>query len=63
MLAWWLRERTTVSLAWLGERFAMGHNTRVSQAVGKVKRAPDRRQKRWQKQLARVGAGPEPSKD
>jgi hypothetical protein len=37
----------------------MGHYTRVSQAVGKVKREPDRRQKRWQKQLAGVGAGAE----
>jgi hypothetical protein len=42
---------------------AMGHYTRVSQAVGQVKREPDRRQKRWQKQLAKVGIGPEPSKD
>jgi hypothetical protein len=33
----------------------MGHYTRVSQAVGKVKREPDRRQK----QLAGVGAGAE----
>ena len=32
----------------------MGHYTRVSQAVGKVKREPDRWQKRWQKQLAGV---------
>ena len=63
VLAWWLRERTTVSLAWLSERLAMGHYTRVSQAVGKVKREPDRRQKRWQKQLAKVGCGPEHPKD
>jgi hypothetical protein len=54
---------STVSLAWLSERLVMGHQTRVSQAVGQVKRKPDRRQKRWQKQLAKVGIGPEPSKD
>ena len=59
VLAWWLRERTTVSLRWLNERLAMGHYTRVSQAVGQVKREPDRRQKRWQRQLAKVGVGPE----
>jgi hypothetical protein len=63
VLAWWLREGTTVSSAWLSERLAMGHYTRVSQAVGQVKREPDRQQKRWQKQLAKVGIGPEPSKD
>ena len=33
--------------------------TRVSQAVGKVKREPDRRQKGWQKQLVGVGVGAE----
>ena len=35
VLAWWLRERTTVSLAWLSERLAMGHYTRVSRRWAK----------------------------
>jgi putative transposase len=29
VLAWWLRQRTTVSLRWLSERLAMGHFPRV----------------------------------
>jgi hypothetical protein len=38
-LAWWLRERTTVSRRWLSERLRMGHESRVTQAVAAVKRA------------------------
>jgi REP element-mobilizing transposase RayT len=44
VLAWWLRQRTTVSLRWLSEHLAMGHLTRVSQAVAQVKRCPGRAQ-------------------
>ena len=33
VLAWWLRQRTTVGLRWVSERLRMGHFTRVSQAV------------------------------
>ena len=43
VLAWWLRQRTTVSLGWLGERLGMGHYTRVSQGIGMVKRNRDRK--------------------
>jgi REP element-mobilizing transposase RayT len=44
VLAWWLRRRTTVSLRWVSERLAMGHFTRVSQAIGQFQRRPVRRQ-------------------
>ena len=30
VLAWWLRENTTVTLRWVTERLGMGHYTRVS---------------------------------
>jgi hypothetical protein len=43
MLAWWLRERTTVSLHCIGQRLAMGHYTRVTQAVSRMKRQPGRK--------------------
>jgi len=43
VLAWWLRERTTVSLSWVGQRLDMGHYTRVSQAVSRMKRKPGRK--------------------
>jgi hypothetical protein len=41
-LAWWLRERTTVSLRWVSERLEMGHYSRVSQAVSRMARRPSR---------------------
>jgi putative transposase len=40
VLAWWLRERTTVPLRWVGQMLAMGHYTRVTQAVSRMNRKP-----------------------
>jgi hypothetical protein len=42
-LAWWLRERTTVSLRWVSEELGMGHYTRASQAVSRLQRKPGRK--------------------
>ncbi len=42
-LAWWLRERTTVSLEWVSQRLQMGHYSRVSQAVSRMARRPGRK--------------------
>jgi hypothetical protein len=50
-LAWWLRERTTVSLRWVSEELAMGHYTRVSQAVSRLQRKPGRKLARLQRLL------------
>ena len=41
VLAWWLRQRTMVSLRWLSEHLAMGHFTRVSQAISQVNHCPE----------------------
>jgi putative transposase len=54
VLAWWLRQRTTVPLRWLGERLAMGHFTRVSQAVSQVRRRPTRAHAKLMRRLARM---------
>jgi len=43
VLAWWLRERTVVSLRWVGQRLGMGHYSRVTQAVGRMKSQPARK--------------------
>ncbi len=43
VLAWWLRQRTTVSLRWIGQLLAMGHYTRVTQAVSRMSRKPGRK--------------------
>ncbi len=54
VLAWWLRQRSTVSLRWLSEGLAMGHYTRVSQAIGVVQRCPNRFHKHVQRRLSKV---------
>jgi hypothetical protein len=56
VLACWLRQRTTVSLRWLGERLGMGHYTRVSQAIGMVKRIWERKLERLRRKLLRLEA-------
>ena len=43
VLAGWLRARTTVSLRWVADRLGMGHYTRVTQAVSRLKHRPGRR--------------------
>jgi REP element-mobilizing transposase RayT len=40
VLAWWVRQRTTVPLRWVAERLAMGHYNRVTQAVSRMRRRP-----------------------
>jgi hypothetical protein len=42
VLSWWLRKQTTVSLQWAGERLKMGHYTRVTQAVSRMSRKPNK---------------------
>ena len=43
VLAWWLRQRTTVTLRWVSQRLDMGHYRRVTQAVSRVARPPARK--------------------
>jgi len=45
VLAWYLRENTTVSLRRVSEQLAMGHYTRVTQAISRVHRRPGRKLK------------------
>jgi hypothetical protein len=54
VLAWWLRQRTTVPLRWVSEHLAMGHFTRVSQTIDQVQRRPGRKQA----QIKRLLNGP-----
>ena len=37
VLAWWLCERTTVTRRWVAERLHMGHESRVAQALRRVR--------------------------
>ena len=53
-LAWWLRQRTTVPLRWVSERLGMGHYSRVSQAVNRMRRRPGRKLEKLRRRLARA---------
>jgi putative transposase len=50
-LAWWMRERTVVSLRWVSERLEMGHYTRVTQAVSRLKRRAGRKMEKLKRRL------------
>ncbi len=53
-LAWWLRDGTTVSLRWVGERLGMGHYTRVTQAISRMKRRPGYKLERIKRKLVKL---------
>jgi len=52
-LAWWLRQRTTVPLRWVSERLGLGHYSRVSQAVSRMRR-PGRKLEKSRRRLAQA---------
>ncbi len=54
VLAWWLRERTTVTLRWVGQTLSMGHYTRVTQAVSRMQRKPAQPLKKLQERLLKI---------
>ena len=51
---WWLRQNGIVSLAWVADRLAMGHPSRVSQAVTRMRLRPGRRLRQRQRVLCRL---------
>ena len=52
VLAWWLRENTTVAVRWVSQRLDMGHYTRVTQAISRVARQPNRGHKHLKQKLS-----------
>jgi len=57
VLAGWLRQKTTVSLRWVSARLRMGHYTRVTQAVSRMRHRPGRRLRAMAAKLARLEPG------
>ena len=51
VLAWWLRENTTVTLRWVVERLGMGHYTRVTQAISRMSHRPGRKLEKLKRKL------------
>jgi putative transposase len=54
VLAWWMRKRTAVSLRWVGQMLAMGHYTRVTQAVSRMSRKPGRKLEKLKQRLLKT---------
>ena len=61
VLAWWLRENTTVTLRWVSERLGMGHYTRVTQAISRMSRRPGRKLEKIKRQLVAIETAPQPN--
>ena len=57
VLAWWLRQRTTVPLRWVTQRLEMGHYSRVTQAVSRMRRRPGPRLEKLRRKLLRAMNG------
>ncbi len=51
VLAWWLRQHTTVGRRWISERLWMGEESGVSKAIGQVKGTPDAELNRLKQRL------------
>jgi hypothetical protein len=51
VLAWWLRQRTTVGRRWISQRLGMGKESGLTRAVRLVKTNPDAEVKRLKEQL------------
>ncbi len=54
MLAWWLRQHTTARRRWVSEQLGMGDESRVTQAIGRVKRKGQPKLERLKRRLEQV---------
>jgi hypothetical protein len=57
VLAWWLCQHTTARRRWVSERLEMGDESRVTQAIGQVKRNLDPELARMKKRLKQEYGG------
>ena len=57
VLPWWLRQRTTVPLRWVTQRLEMGHDSRVTQAVSRMRRRPGPRLEKLRRKRLRAMNG------
>jgi hypothetical protein len=54
VLAWWLCQHTTARRRWVSERLGMGDESRVTQAIGPVKRKGQPKLERLKRRLGQV---------
>jgi hypothetical protein len=53
-LAWWLCQHTTARQRWVSERLGMGEESRVTQAIGRLKRKEPPELERLKRRLEQV---------
>jgi putative transposase len=63
VLAWWLCQRTTVARRWVSERLRMGDESRVTQAIRRVKGGGDGELQKLRKRLERASHRERPIQD
>src|ERR1035441_4594039 len=54
VLAWWLCQHTTARRRWVSERLGMGDESRVTQAIGRLKRKGQPKLERLKRRLDQV---------
>jgi hypothetical protein len=54
LLAWWLCQHTTARRRWVSERLGMGDESRVTQAIGRLKRKGPPELERLKRRLDQV---------
>jgi hypothetical protein len=54
VLAWWLCQHTTARRRWVSERLGMGDESRVTQAIGRMKRKGPPELERLKRRLEQV---------
>jgi hypothetical protein len=54
VLAWWLCQHTTARRRWVSERLGMGDESRVTQAIGRLKRKGQPELERVKRRLEQV---------
>jgi hypothetical protein len=54
VLAWWLCQHTTARRRWVSERLGMGDESRVTQAIGRLKRKGQPKLERLKRRLEQV---------
>jgi hypothetical protein len=51
VIAWLLKKRTTVTVAWIASRLGMGHRTSASRAISEIKRATSGEKKAFRNKM------------
>jgi hypothetical protein len=54
VLAWWLCQHTTARRRWVSERLGMGDESRVTRAIGRLKRKGQPKLERLKRRLEQV---------